>query len=409
MTFVRAPSTSQPMAPQRSLTAPPLPMGTGPVPPMRITAAPARKHGGRGPSRGGLKLALIPLLIVLIALGGGVVLRGFVGTAATSGQAIFADNPQGPAGVTDTLTITASSLGTPPQGSHYAAWLLNSRTEQVLLLGRLVASTDGKSYRLSFNGEIGPNGKATNLLGAGDTVEITVETGSTAAPAGRVVLEGTFPPRAFVHIGHLLVGYPDTPGGIGILTGALQQAALADTQTQELVKASGAGDQASVRCYAQNIVNIIEGRKGSDYRALSPDCVALTIAPAGDGYGLLSAGAQSTQSEPGYLDATVLHASLAATQPDATPAMRQHARRLEVAVSDALGWLRDAQKAALALLTAPGDQAQARQLQTLVSQAYHGTDTNGDGRVDPVKGEAGVATAYIEAQLMATITLSPRK
>lgn len=409
MTFVRAHPTSQPMVPTPNLTAPPLPTGTGPVPPMRITAAPARQHGGRGPSRSGLKLALIPLIIVLIAIGGGLTLRGFVGAGAASAQVIFGDNPQGPAGVTDILTIAASSLGAPAQGSHYAAWLLNSHTEQVIPLGTLVETADGKNYSLSYSGAIGANGTATNLLGLGDTVEITVETASTRAPAGRVVLAGSFPPRAFVHIGHLLVAYPDTPGHIGILTGTLRQTALMDAQSQALAKASSAGDQASVRCYAQNVVNIVEGRTGSDYRTLPADCAALKIAPAGDGYGLLSAqSAQSAQSVPGYLDAAVLHASLAATQPDATPALQQHAQRLEVAVGDALGWVRGVQAAALALLVSSGDQARARQLQTLADQAYHGTDINGDGRIDPVRGEAGVATAYIEGQIMATITLRPR-
>lgn len=414
MTFVRVHPTSQPLVPQRNPSAPPMPTGTGPIPPMRITAAPARKHGSRGPSRGGLKLALIPLVIVLIAVGGGLTLRNFAGAASASGQVVFADNPQGPTGVTDALTISASSLGTPSQGSHYAAWLLDSHNEQVISLGPLVAAANGKSYSLSFSGASGSNGTPTNLLRAGDTVEITIETSTSSTPAGRVVLEGSFPPRAFVHIGHLLVAYPDVPGGIGILTDALRQTARMDAQAQALLKASGAGDQTSVRCYAQNVVNIIEGRKGSDYHALSPDCAALKIAPADDGYGLLTAAAQpgqssqSGQSEPGYLDAIVLHASLAATQPDATPTLRQHAQRVQVAVSDALGWVRAAQSAALALLASPGDQTQARLLQTLADQAYHGTDTNGDGRVDPVHGEAGIATAYIETQLMATITLSPR-
>lgn len=404
MSYVRAPSTSRPMAPPRNPTMPPLSTATGPVPPMRITAAPARGQGGRGPARSGLKLVLIPLLIVLIAVGGGLALRYVAGSATAGGQVVFADDPLGPPGVTDALTISAVNLGAPAQGSHYAAWLLNSRTEQAIPLGSLVPAADGKSYTLSFDGASDPSATATNLLGAGDTVEITVETGSGSLPAGRVVLVGSFPPRAFMHISHLLLAFPAAPGGVGILTGALRQAALVDAQAKALLAASNSGDQASVRCYAQSVVNIIEGSKGSDYRALPPDCAALKIA-AGDGYGLIDA---SAQSDSGYLDEAVLHAALAATQPDATPTVQQHAQRLDVAVDDAIGWLRDAQSDALALLASPGDQARAQQLQTLADDAYHGTDANGNGRVDPVQGEAGIATAYTEAQLMATITLAPR-
>lgn len=398
--MVRPPSPSRPMAPQNP-TAPPLPTGTGPVPPMRITAAPAGARGPIEPPRHNRRLALIPVLIVLIAVGGGLALRYFSGAAAPSGQVLFGDNPLAPAGITSALTISASGLAAPAPGSHYAAWLVNSATEQVLLLGSLAPTQDGKSYSLSFQGA---STGTENLLTAGDTVEITVETGAVSAPAGHIVLAGSFPAHAFVHIGHLLVAFPTTPAGVGLMTGALRQAALVDAEAKALMAASNAGTQASVRCHAQNVVNIVEGSKGSDYRALPAACTALGIAPAGDGYGLLPANAQAGN----YLDGAAEHASLAATQSDATPAIQQHAQRLEVAVADAQGWLRDALADALALLASPGDQTQAKQLQTLAGEAYLGTDTNGDGRVDPVQGEAGIATAYAEAQQMATITLTPR-
>ena len=43
---------------------------------------------------------------------------------------------------------------------------------------------------------------------------------------------------------------------------------------------------------------------------------------------------------------------------------------------------------------------------SLSDHAYHGFDQNGDGRVDPVAGEAGAMTAYTSGQLMAMLTLS---
>lgn len=402
MTFVRPHPTSQPMVPSRNLTAPPLPTGTGPVPPMRITAAPAGARGPIDAPRHSRRLLLIPLLIVLIAVGGGLALRTFTGAAAAAGQVIFSDNPAGPAGTTSVLTISVTGLATPARGSHYAAWLVNSTTEQVLPLGPLAATQGTKTYSLSF---LGATAGSVNLLAAGDTVEITVETGVVSAPAGHIVLAGSFPAHAFVHIGHLLVAYPTTPGGIGIMTGALRQVALVDAQARALLAASSAGSPASVRCRAQNVVNIIEGRKGSDYHVLPADCADAGVAAAGDGYGLFTA---SAQADPGYLDAIVLHVSLAATQSDATPALQHHAQDVEVAVDNARSWLRDALADALALRASPGNQTQAKQLQTLADEAYQGTDTNGDGRVDPVQGEAGIATAYVEVQRMATITLTPR-
>jgi len=34
-------------------------------------------------------------------------------------------------------------------------------------------------------------------------------------------------------------------------------------------------------------------------------------------------------------------------------------------------------------------------------------DANGDGQIDPVVGEAGALTAYLQGQLMSTISLAP--
>jgi hypothetical protein len=42
-----------------------------------------------------------------------------------------------------------------------------------------------------------------------------------------------------------------------------------------------------------------------------------------------------------------------------------------------------------------------------LANAYHGVDVNGDGQIDPVAGEAGALTAYLQGQLMATLSLAP--
>jgi hypothetical protein len=44
---------------------------------------------------------------------------------------------------------------------------------------------------------------------------------------------------------------------------------------------------------------------------------------------------------------------------------------------------------------------------TFADDAYHGVDVNGDGRIDPVTREAGALTAYLQGQLMATLSLAP--
>ena len=62
---------------------------------------------------------------------------------------------------------------------------------------------------------------------------------------------------------------------------------------------------------------------------------------------------------------------------------------------------------ALQLLKNPGDQTKMQEIVTLADDAYHGVDVNGDGQIDPVAGEAGALTAYLQGQLMATLSLVP--
>ncbi len=85
-----------------------------------------------------------------------------------------------------------------------------------------------------------------------------------------VVLLVKFPPQAFIHIGHLLLSFPTTPGKIGLLVGTLQQTKALNTQAIALNKASGAGQTALVQCLAQSIMDIAEGAHGTRYQAAQP-------------------------------------------------------------------------------------------------------------------------------------------
>ncbi|MFI5272582.1 MAG: protein kinase [Ktedonobacterales bacterium] len=398
---------SQPIAPGRFYTTSgsPLPTTTGPTPPLRMTMPPLPSSRTRGRAPLSMRMVVVALVLVLVlvllAVGGALALHSLGGPPAAAGQVVFSDSPLDPAGSSDTLSITLSGLGAPSGGSHYAAWLVNQHSEQVFALGALVAQ--GKTYTLGFRAL--PAGDTTsNLLALGNTIEITSESTILPAPAGNVVLSGSFPPDAFVHIGHLLIAYPTTPGHTALLVGALRQTDVVAEQAQALAAASTSQNLVAVDCYAQNIVNVLEGTSGLDYRSLASRCGGLKIAPVGDGFGLLSAAGGAH-----YLDAAAEHASLAATQPDATASIRQHAQLLEVAITTTETWLREAQHDALTLLKAPSDAPVAQELLALCDKAYHGVDTNGDGHVDPVQGEGGMVTAYAEGQQMATLSLTAHR
>jgi hypothetical protein len=379
--------------------------------------ADARRGGLAALARKPANIIATVLLVVLLASGGVFILGGgnlpLLFGGHPSGQVEFVDGANGPPGHTDALHISATGLPTPPQGSRYYGWILNQQTERTVPLGAL-AGPDGGSYTLAYAGD-GAQGRAgTNLLTLGDKLEITLERGAVSSPFGSVALAATMPPKASVHIQHLLVAFPTTPGNIGLLVGLLEQTQALDAQAALLRNAQANKNPTGVQCGAQIIINIIEGSNGTNYRPLGPACQPQGITQAGDGFGLL--GPLSGPSDPyadttpgGYLADATDHASLAATQPDATSNIRTHAAHVETAITNITGWVTTADRDALALLKAPTNTAATADLVTLCDHAYHGVTATSDQQVNPVPGQAGAITAYEHGQFMATLTLAPGK
>ena len=364
--------------------------------------APHTPRRGRSPlasARGRVIIALALIVLVGGALGLFAVLKNnsngtniSLGTHAT-GQIAFIDNAKGSAGHTDALTMSIQNLETPPAGFQYDAWLVNNATEQNIALGSLVAN--GSTFALNYSGD-GSNGQAgTNLIGAGDEVKITLEQGNATAPTGRVILSATFPPKAFIHIRHLLFSFPITPGKIGLLVGLLAQAQLLNAQALLLSNASTSHNTSAIQCASQSILDIIEGAQGAAYQTLPTSCNAEGISASGDGFGLLG--------NTGYVALASAHASLAATQSDSTDLIRLHAGHVEIAMANIKGWATTVEQDALVLRTAPANTALISEIATLADHINHGVDINGDEHVDPVPGEAGAITAYNHGQLMATL------
>lgn len=314
-----------------------------------------------------------------------------------SGTLGFQDSASPPNGSTDGLrVIVARNLAEPPSGSRYEVWLVNQETEQITALGTLTATQSQETYQLVYASP-GSNGKpGANVLSEGTMVEITEERSNVAAPAGRVVLAVKFPPDAFVHIGHLLLSYPTTPGKIGLLVGVLRQTQLLNTQASALQQAENNGETERVRCLAQSIVDISEGANGAHYQPLSESCRALGVTEAGDGFGLLAPGGGSKAS--GYIKGAADHASLAVNTPDATDALRQHAGPVQTALADVTKSVTTADTAALTLLKTPTDTSAVNTLVAAASEAYQGTGTAGTG---------GAIAAYQQGQQMATLSLTP--
>lgn len=355
------------------------------------------------PARRGCRPGLLVLSIVVLLLFAGGTVLAFVlvkndqttnnVAANASGQVLFFDGTNGTSN-TDALRITVNGLGSPPAGSHYAAWLVDEVGEQSTALGTL--TSNGSVFSLNFAGN-GSNGKAgTNLLGVGNVVEITLEQGNVQLPTGKVLLSAAFPPKAFIHIKHLLFSFPTTPGKIGLLVGLLDQTRLLNAQALALQSLVGNGNTFAIGCIAQSIIDISEGQQGAHYRPLPLVCGASI--PTGDGFGILGTNS--------YASTAAAHASLAATQSDSTPIIIQHAREVELAATNITGWVTTIDQDALKLLANPSNSTSVQEIVALADHAYHGVDSNGNGQVDPIAGEEGAATAYLRGQLMATLTLA---
>lgn len=354
-------------------------------------------------SRVAFTAALVLLVIAGLTLGAVLIFRNTnFGTTANNtssngaGNSVSISNATGTVSFSDAagghsnlITITIDNLAVPLVGSYYDAWLVNSATGQSLALGHLKAK--GQSMTLSYSAQ------NNNLLGAGDTIEITLDKGRVSAPQGKPLLTASFPPHAFVYIRHLLVSYDGTPGKTGLLTGLFGQSQQLNTVAQLLPSAVSGHTVAVIRCAAQAIVNIIEGKAGAHYQPLASTCPASVS--GGDGFGLLG--------NAGYIAVAQAQVSLAANQDDSTSSIKAHEKHVSIALTDMQGWLTTIDQDALALLRNSADTAKAPEIVTLANHNLNGVDTNGDGSIDYVPGEAGATIAYVHAQYMAALLLAP--
>lgn len=301
----------------------------------------------------------------------------------------------------DALKLAVTSLPAPKAGHWYAAWLINDKTEKVQALGKLVLqSGPDKVYALQYNGSGSRGQPGVNLLGFGNRIKITDETRDGQLPAGPSVMEGAFPPHAFVHIQHLLVAFPTTPRGQGLLVGMMQQMNLLFQQANVLQQWISLHYPRSTNCAAQSVIDIIEGQSGANYKPMGTVCNVAQPWPAGDGFGLLGSD--------GYLAGVADHAGLASSSDDATPHIRLHSTHVQIAVQNITKWLQTVDQEAQQVLAGTADTTTSSDIVRLSGIALNGQDVDGDETIDPVANEAGSVLAYTHGQLLAMLTFGPK-
>jgi len=232
-------------------------------------------------------------------------------------------------------------------------------TEKEFQRKTYVVSTDGPSRRI-FDSVL------AKLTGVPTPGQVVAAAPAIAVPAGAVG----------VHIGHVINGFNDTPGGQGLLPVALAEARVA-IQHAGLAQRSPTSLDA-MKLHAGHVIN-----------AMDP-----TLMPTGPGlgYGLRKAAT-----------GVATHIDLAAKTAGASQNVITHANHVATAAKSTLA--RVDQVVALAqkiqaATTAEEAAGLVNQLVSLTQQLVAGFDANGDGRVTWEAPEGGLQQAQDHVNLL---------
>ncbi|MEP7286123.1 MAG: cupredoxin domain-containing protein [Chloroflexota bacterium] len=305
--------------------------------------------------------------------------------AAPVGTVAFADKAKN--AHADSVTVTVSNIPLPEEGKQYEIWLADGKGTP-FSLGKLDIKADGTGS-VSF-----ADPKGTNLINLYNTALVTLQ-GEDLATAGPVVYSGAIPPKADIHVRHVMGSFPDTPDKIGLVIGAFEQEAVLTQHVAFMNDALAKNNVALAKLHMEHIHNLMTGNNGA--KDLNGDG-KLAVIPPGDGFGIFT-----------YLSTAVQHADLAAKQPDATNNIKVKANHVKITAANASTTLSQIQKLVLDAATkktVAEIKPIADQITKLNATVVKG-NPDASGGVSPTKGSGGLGIAYNEGLAMATIALLP--
>ena len=192
-----------------------------------------------------------------------------------------------------------------------------------------------------------------------------------AAAPGAAVAQG-----AHDHIGHVMTGWTDTPGGQGLLATAEQEAGIALAHAG--LALAEPGDLAAIKLHVGHVLHAV-------------DPAAIAAGP-GLGYGLERAAA-----------GVATHIGLAAGAADAADDVKLHAEHVAAGARNVVTWSGEIVGLAGQIATA-GEAApaavMAARIQALLGCVIGGCDGNRDGTVSWGPGEGGLAQVRQHMVLM---------
>jgi hypothetical protein len=308
------------------------------------------------------KVLVFFAIILFITLPAGLV-RAEDATISGSGTAVISDG----AASGDTITYAMTGVPALADGSVYVGWLVSDDGKTTLNTGALPVGIDGSVSHtyVSADGE--------NLIAAYNKVGVTSEEDANgASPSNSIVYSASIPSGAMSDIRSLQ----------GSLQSLNEQLTLASSHAQLARSSDTISD---VIAHTHHVINIIEGEAGGNFDS--------SFANPGDGVGVL-AHAQSRSQ------ASLAASKAPSTDPDETAPIETHAANVETSAANAEAWAITARDAAVDILGMTNASVAKTLLATVtgpLEAALNGISATGD---------SGAAQAYVEAQLMATYSIS---
>ncbi|MDP6352893.1 MAG: hypothetical protein QF827_11745 [Alphaproteobacteria bacterium] len=174
---------------------------------------------------------------------------------------------------------------------------------------------------------------------------------------------------AQAHIGHVVVGWKDTPGKKGLLTTAIAEAKIAAQHAGFAVK-------------KLDDLKWVKAHVGHVLHAVDPSAIAKG---PGLGYGVVKAATGAAK-----------HINFAAKSKDASKNVKTHAVHVSASATNAAEWAKDIAAIAQGILAA-GSAAEAKMrvqaLQRMADRLLKGVDANNDGKITWKPGEGGLNEA----------------
>lgn len=311
------------------------------------------------------------------------------------GRIFFQDDALGQ---NDQLRIDMQNVVDPPQGKSYFAWLQYT-TGHTSPLGPL----NIQNGHISF---IYPGDEMhTNLLSTIQGLFITtVDKGSEPQlpNESNKVYQVSFDAETLEALKNILYQTPGLPNN-GNVTSTILGTIRSINDKATSINDSLNNDNVLVIRQASRIIDLLDG---SAYAVQSGDRPAIVVSELNAPIGLLSSPTQT-----GYLD--ILDQQLQQLQQVSQndPARLQHIQNVENAIQDLRDWLQNLRTYDVQLLKAtdlsnPAMLSSSLQLKQAAADCYTGRTIPPNTAPQPVRGSAGASQAYIEAQYMATLSLT---